>query len=89
MKRVDLYLQSFKDYKYIVFMPEFFIKLIMIKQFSILVVLILLSAFNAFANDDAHKEKVVTSKWSLVFGSAEVSNHFMSDQEYSGPTLGL
>ena len=70
-------------------MPEFFIKLIMIKQFSILVVLILLSAFNAFANDDAHKEKVVTSKWSLVFGSAEVSNHFMSDQEYSGPTLGL
>ena len=49
----------------------------------------LLFAYNASAGDEAHKEKVVTTRWSLVSGNAKVADHYLSDQEHKGQIVGL
>ena len=61
----------------------------MIKRFSLLIMVMLLFATSAFAENEQPKEKVVTARWSFVSGDATVTNHYLSKQEYNGPTFGL
>lgn len=61
----------------------------MIKQLSVIALLSLMFAFNAYAGEEQQKEKVVTGKWSFVMGNAKVANHYLSDQEYKGTVVGL
>lgn len=51
--------------------------------------MLLLSAYSAYAGGGVQKEKVVTTKWSFVTGDATVTNHYLSDQEYNGAILGI
>lgn len=52
--------------------------------------LLILVSVSAFAQQPESKEKIVTNKWSLAFGSPTLVNHFFSNQEYSnGSMLGI
>lgn len=57
------------------------------KLLSILVLLAL--SFSALAQQTESTEKIVTSKWSLLVGSASIADHYFTNQEYSGPMMGL
>lgn len=46
-------------------------------------------SFSALAQQTESTEKIVTSKWSLLVGSASIADHYFSNQEYSGPMMGL
>ena len=61
----------------------------MLKQLSAFTVAILLFASNAFAGNEMQKEKVVTSKFSLVSGTAKIADHYLSDQEHAGQIVGI
>lgn len=50
--------------------------------------MVLAFSINAFAQQSESSEKIVTTKWSLLLGSATVADHYFTNQEYSGPTLG-
>lgn len=69
-----------------------------IRHLSIFAVLMLLFANNSFAETNAKKEKkarkeanekVVTAAVSLYLGDAVIVDHYLGDQEYSGPVLGV
>ena len=57
------------------------------KLLSILVLLAL--SFSALAQQTESTEKIVTSKLSLLVGSASIADHYFTNQEYSGPMMGL
>lgn len=57
------------------------------KLLSILMLLAL--SFSALAQQTESTEKIVTSKWSLLIGSASIADHYFTNQEYSGPMMGL
>ena len=57
------------------------------KLLSILMLLAL--SFSALAQQTESTEKIVTSKWSLLVGSASIADHYFTNQEYSGPMMGL
>ena len=61
----------------------------MTKELSVFAVLILLFASNAYAGNETEREKVVSSKWSIVNGKAKVANHYLSDQEHIGQLMGM
>lgn len=46
-------------------------------------------SFSALAQQTESTEKIVTSKWSLLVGSASIADHYFTNQEYSGPMMGL
>ena len=50
--------------------------------------MVLALSINAFAQQSESAEKIVTTKWSVMMGSAAVADHYFTNQEYSGPTLG-
>lgn len=58
------------------------------KKLSVLTLLMLLFATQASAENDVQKEKVVTSSLSFIAGDATITDHYMSDQEYTGPIMG-
>ena len=50
------------------------------------------SAFNSFETGyvkPLSERKPVTSKWSIISGDAEIANHYLSNQEYTGEVVGL
>lgn len=50
------------------------------------------SAFNSFETGyvkPLSERKPVTSKWSIISGDAEIANHYLSNQEYTGEIVGL
>lgn len=49
-------------------------------------VIILLSIVNSHAQQVNAREKVVTNKWSLLAGTGNHTNHFLTNQEYQGGT---
>lgn len=49
----------------------------------------MLLTFSAFAENDLQREKIVTTKWSLISGTGKVVNHYLSNQEYKGQLMGL
>lgn len=57
------------------------------KLLSILMLMAL--SFSALAQQTESTEKIVTSKWSLLVGSASIADHYFTNQEYSGPMMGL
>ena len=57
------------------------------KLLSILMLLAL--SFSALAQQTESTEKIVTSKLSLLVGSASIADHYFTNQEYSGPMMGL
>ena len=57
------------------------------KTLSILILSAL--SFCAFAQQPESTEKIVTSKFSWLAGSASVTDHYFTNQEYSGPMMGL
>lgn len=46
-----------------------------------------LVSVSALAHQPESKEKIVTNKWSFVFGSPTYVNHYFSNQEYSGGSM--
>lgn len=60
----------------------------MTKRFYLIISLILLT-FSAFAENNLQREKIVTTKWSLISGTGKVVNHYLSNQEYKGQLMGL
>lgn len=44
-------------------------------------------SFNALAGKPVSDEKIVTTKWSLLFGPVTYADHYISNQEYSGGLL--
>lgn len=60
----------------------------MTKRFYLIISLMLLT-FSAFAENDLQREKIVTTKWSLISGTGKVVNHYLSNQEYKGQLMGL
>ena len=61
----------------------------MIKKLSVVVLLLSLFAGQASAQHDEQKGKVWTTSMSLIAGDAVMANHYLSDQEYSGPVFGV
>lgn len=55
------------------------------------IVLLLLSSLmiEASAQQDCQREKVVTNKWSFLNGEGTFANHYMTNQEYNGWTIGI
>ena len=54
------------------------------------IIMILVLSFNAFAQQTESKEKIVTTKWSFLVGSASFADHYISNQEYnSSASLGF
>ena len=51
--------------------------------------MLLALSFSALAQQTESTEKIVTSKWSLLVGSASIADHYFTNQEYSGPMMGL
>ena len=51
--------------------------------------MLLALSFSALAQQTEPAEKIVTSKWSLLIGSASIADHYFTNQEYSGPMMGL
>ena len=54
-----------------------------------LISLLMALSFSALAQQTEPAEKIVTSKWSLLFGSVSMADHYFTNQEYSGPMMGL
>lgn len=51
--------------------------------------MLLALSFSALAQQTESTEKIVTSKLSLLVGSASIADHYFTNQEYSGPMMGL
>ena len=51
--------------------------------------MLLALSFSALAQQTESTEKIVTSKLSLLIGSASIADHYFTNQEYSGPMMGL
>lgn len=60
----------------------------MSRRIFVSVVLALSCVMNMYAGQDEVREKVVTSRWSFVSGSATYANHYFTNQEYNGEILG-
>lgn len=61
----------------------------MIRKILISVVLAMSCIANMYAGHEGDREKIVTSRWSLVSGSATYANHYFADHEYAGSIIGL
>jgi hypothetical protein len=59
----------------------------MIKRLTVFA-LLLLGAVNAFAENDAYNERVISSSVYVTSGDAVIANHYLSNQEYSGEISG-
>ena len=55
----------------------------------IITFLMLMSMTDSLAENREVKEKVVTTKFSFVSGSAKIADHYLNDQEHAGEVLGL
>lgn len=50
--------------------------------------LLMVFSFNAFAQHCRNEEKIVTTRLSLLTGSAAIADHYFSNQQYLGSVLG-
>lgn len=61
----------------------------MIKQICIAVIAVLAFIPDAMAQRSEPNEKIVRNKWSMMFGTGNYVNHFMTNQEYTGLLFGI
>lgn len=62
---------------------------IMTRNIFISVLMFLIFLPCAIAQQEDVKEKIVTNKWSFMAGSMVFVNHYMTDQEYTGTSIGV
>lgn len=59
------------------------------RRVCIFIIIVLSNILTAKAEDASTKEKVVTNKWSLVFGDVTFTNHYLTNHEYTGIAMGV
>lgn len=61
----------------------------MIRKICLSALFVIMCTISANAEDTEAKEKVVTTRLSLVTGDNQIANHYISNQEYTGKMIGL